>query len=82
MLQVQAKMAAAHVSDDAYEFLFAEVCDLTMQKFHHRLKKSGRLGPIPTAAYYQQDKGDRNSTESSQEKAECVVWVECVACSK
>jgi hypothetical protein len=55
MQQVQAKMAAAQVSDDAYK-----AYDITMQKYHHRLKKAGRLGPIPTAAYYaaMEDKND------------------------
>jgi hypothetical protein len=55
MQQVQAKMAAANVSDDAYT-----AYDITMQKYHHRLKKAGRLGPIPTAAYYaaMEDKND------------------------
>ncbi len=44
MQQVEAKIAAANVSDDAYK-----AYDITIQKYHHRLKKTGRLGPIPTA---------------------------------
>ncbi len=55
MRQVQAKMAASNASDDA-----CRTYDITMQKFHNCLKKAGRLGPLPTAAYYasMEDKND------------------------
>ena len=47
MLQVKNKMAAATVSDGSYKKF-----EITMEQYHHELRKAGRLGPIPTVLYY------------------------------
>jgi hypothetical protein len=46
MQQLKTKMAAANKSDGAHK-----VIEVTMAKYHHVLKKGGRLGPIAIAAY-------------------------------
>ncbi len=47
MLQVKNKMAAATMRDDSYKAF-----EITMEQYHHELRKAGRLGPIPTVLYY------------------------------
>ncbi len=47
MPQVKNKMAAATVSDESYK-----TYEITMEQYHHELRKAGRLGPIPTVLYY------------------------------
>ena len=129
MLQVKNKMAAATVRDESYKAF-----EITMEQYHHELRKAGRLGPIPTVLYYagMNDKLDltrmpimkkkrtrlqpgsqasipvvvedmqqtfleeprvestsvpasqpqKENQGSSQDKGDCVAWVECVKCSK
>jgi hypothetical protein len=47
MLQVKTKMTAATVSDEAYKAF-----EVTIEQYHHELRKTVRLGPSPTALYY------------------------------
>ncbi len=47
MLHVKKQMAAATVSDESYKAF-----EITMEQYHHELRKAGRLGPSPTALYY------------------------------
>ena len=129
MLQVKNKMAAATMRDESYKAF-----EITMEQYHHELRKAGRLGPIPTVHYYagMNDKLDltrmpimkkkrtrlqpgsqasipvvledrqltfleaphvestsvppsqpqKENQGSSQDKGDCVEWVECVKCSK
>jgi hypothetical protein len=60
MQLVKTKMASVNVMDVAHK-----VIKVTMKKYHHVLKKAGRLGPVAIAAYEAWTRDKRDLTRMS-----------------